>query len=94
MSTDNTTPERSFRVEPRSLTPIASGMSLPPLRKSNESDQSANMSPSVARAPVLPFLQDAAWKEHRPLNLLSRPRTQTERIELPSIRQVCILREQ
>lgn len=95
MSADNEPPDSSFRAYSRpslvTVTISQSGMELPPLRRSHteESPSSPNMHSIAVRSSALPLPQETAWREHRPLNLLSRPRSQLERIELPSIRQVC-----
>ena len=69
------------------------GMDLPPSRFSNLSQSNqpetelASMSTVALRAQVLPAPSDV-WKERRTLELPSGPNSQTDRIELPPIRQV------
>jgi len=58
--------------------------------KASQSQQPSKMSmlAMVGPPPHAPFRRDYAWEETRPMDVITnRPRTDTERIALPSIRQ-------
>lgn len=101
MSANNDNSDPSYRVpflsslSRRTTTP---GMDLPPSRYSPQSQfnepipNSSSMSTLTMRPSVLPSPRHLLWEDTRSLELPSRPRSPTERtekVELPSIRQVC-----
>lgn len=73
--------------------PVYSSQSQPPVNQNQTRQVSPTMSTLTMRAPAMfrsptDVGQGMPWSDRLPLELPSRPRNQTDREELPSIRQV------
>jgi hypothetical protein len=100
MSANNGKSEPSYRTgcQPYSVTKVQRsglGMDLSPSPYSirsqlnEQSNEPASMSTLALRAPaMLPFPTEMLWEDPRALEIPSRPRSQPDRVELPSIRTV------
>jgi hypothetical protein len=100
MSANNGELEPSYRTgfQPYSVTKVQRsglGMDLSPSPYSfqsqlnEQSNEPASMSTLALRAPaMLPSPREMLWEDRRALEIPSRPRSQADRVELPSIRTV------
>jgi hypothetical protein len=92
--------EPSYRIgcQPCSVTKVQRfglGMDLSPSSCSirsqlnEQSNEPASMSTLALRAPaMLPSAREMLWEDYGALEIPSRPRSQPDRVELPSIRTV------
>lgn len=96
MSANDGTSDSSYRAEfLHSFSPrtegSSPGMYQSPQQVNETLAESSNMSTLTMGRPSPMFSSPNAmiWEERRPIELPSRPRSPSESVELPSIRQVC-----